>query len=124
DRDGAGQDYRQAVRRDPGHAQARLCLAEYLLYVNKYEEAAEHFRQLLARDRETAPLLGLARCRHLQGQTDQAQRLLDEELAYEAGLICLRNGQKVEARRWFRKALRLDPRHEGARRGLEQLARE
>ena len=217
DRDGAGQDYRQAVRRDPGHAQARLRLAEYLLYDKKYEEAAEHFRQLLARDRETAPLLGLARCRHLQGQTDEAQRLLDEvlaresppvaalverarlaaeradfraaerwyrraldrdpsdheanyglahalralrrpeeseaveartarierdlkrlfelheqmgkkpgdpDLAYEAGLICLRNGQKVEARRWFRKALRLDPRHEGARRGLEQLARE
>src|SRR5262249_6038230 len=53
-----------------------------------------------------------------------AQDLNDAELPYEAGVICLRNGQRAEAARWFRNALQRDPRHGGARRGREEAARQ
>jgi tetratricopeptide (TPR) repeat protein len=213
----AGEDYRRAVERDPGHARAKKRLAEYLVYAGEAEEAAGLFGQLLEREPEDAALvLGLARCRHLQGRFAEARELLapllardsppvpalverarlsqeeddysdaaqwyrealardpferdacyglgqclralgrpeearvyqarnaeierdiksltrlyermaerpdDPELPYEAGRICLRNGQKGEARRWFRNVLQLDPRHAGARRGLEEAVR-
>jgi tetratricopeptide (TPR) repeat protein len=203
------------VRRDPEHAQARRYLAEYLTYAGEHEQAAGHFGWLLARDPgDAASLLGLARCRRLQGRADEARHLLaglldrddapvaalveqaaldqdkadfraaeawyrralrrdpfcheacyglaqclralkrpkearafegltarierdlkrlselreqmarapeDPGLPCEAGTICLRNGQKDEARRWLRKALRLNPDHPEARRRLEQL---
>jgi hypothetical protein len=43
----------------------------------------------------------------------------DVDLPYQAGMICLRNGQKAEARRWFRNVLQRQPQHDGALRGLE-----
>jgi tetratricopeptide (TPR) repeat protein len=210
--DKAGEDYRQAVRRDPEHVQAGKRLAEYLIYAGEIEDAAAIFEQLLKREPEDIVLsLGLARCRRLQGKTTEAQQLLDElltraspsvavlversrvaqnkgdvheaekwyrqalvedpfdhdacyglaqclrslgseneaqdyeakasrieqdlkqlsklvenmaqnpgdlELAYEAGKICLRNGQKAEAKRWFRNVLQGNPNHDGARQGL------
>ncbi|TMQ35746.1 MAG: tetratricopeptide repeat protein [Planctomycetota bacterium] len=210
----AGEDYRQAVRRDPEHVPARKRRAEYLIYTGAYPEAAALFQQLLEREPQDVNLvLGLARCRRAQGKTAEAERLLDQllghgsapaavlversclaretgdfgaaekwyrqalaqdpsdydacyglgqclralgrpkeaqdfeaqaahidrdlkrlrqlheqmarnpdnvELPYEAGMICLRNGQKNEARRWFRNVLQGNPYHEGARKGLEQ----
>jgi tetratricopeptide (TPR) repeat protein len=210
----AGEDYRQAARRDPGHVEAHKRWSEYLIYAGQYHEAAG----LIGRLREQQPgdvglQLGLARCRRALGETAEAEPLLDEliaggkatapvlverarlarekgdlpgaekwfrqalakdpadydacyglgqslralsrpqeageiearaaqldrdikqlrqlhehmarhpddlELPYEAGLICLRQGQKAEARRWFRNVLQGNPSHEGARRGLEQ----
>jgi tetratricopeptide (TPR) repeat protein len=210
----AGEDYRQAARRDPRHSQARERWAEYLLYAGQYQEAAQLFRQLAERDPQDVGLqLGLARCRHALGEIPQAESLLDNliangkatvpvllerarlargdgdlpgaekwfrqaltqdpsdydacyglgqclralsrprdaeefearaaqldravkrlrdlheqiarhpedlELPYQAGLICLRSGQKAEARRWFRNVLQRNPSHEGARHGLEE----
>jgi tetratricopeptide (TPR) repeat protein len=212
--DQAGEDYRQAVRRDPENVPASKRLAEYLLYAGELDKAADLFQQLLEREPGDATIqLGLARCRRLQGKAAEAQRLLDAllakdsplvpvlverarlaqgqgdyaqaekwyrqalaqdpsdydacyglgqclrfldrsaeaqdyearaaqidrdlkrlmqlseqmakdpndlELPYEAGTICLRNGQKAEARRWFRNVLQGNPYHEGARKGLEQ----
>jgi tetratricopeptide (TPR) repeat protein len=214
----AGEDYRQAVRHDPEHTQARQRLAEYLLSASEYQEAAALFEQLLQQQpHDATSLLGLAKCRRLQGEITEAEHLLDDllihdspsvaalveraslaqekqefdaaekwfrqalaqdpfdrdachglarclralerpteaetyearraqierdlerlaelceqmgknpndaGLPYQAGLICLRNGQKAEARRWFRNVLQRQPEHEGARQGLEELVRQ
>src|SRR5205085_11839576 len=83
--DKAGQDYRDAVRRDPEHLPARKRLAEHLLHTNRYAEASELFEALLKEEPEDAALrLGLARCHRLQGETAQAEALLEELLAADA----------------------------------------
>ncbi|HKB37463.1 MAG TPA: tetratricopeptide repeat protein, partial [Gemmataceae bacterium] len=115
-----------------------------------YREAVKWYREALKRDSsDPDACYALARCLRAQGRQKEAQtyearaaeiegdlhtlaqlteRMLtapgDPELPYRAGMICLRNGQKGEARRWFRNALQRAPGHEGARRGLEQLSRE
>jgi tetratricopeptide (TPR) repeat protein len=105
--------YRRAVDRDPSDYEACHGLAQCLRALKRPEEAA-HFQARAARiDRDLKRLARL--------HEEMARKPEDAELAYEAGMICLRNGQKDEARRWFRKALRLNPDHQGARRGLEQL---
>ncbi len=40
------------------------------------------------------------------------------DLRYRASLICARNGQKAEARRWLLSVLRLDKHHRLAREAL------
>jgi Flp pilus assembly protein TadD len=62
----------------------------------------------------------LERLRLLHAQMGQNPD--DPELPYEAGLICLRNGQKAEARRWFLNVLQGSPTHAGARRGWKQAS--
>jgi predicted Zn-dependent protease len=76
--DVAEKNYRAAVDAQPGHAQARLELAEFLLRVKKIDEAAGHFEQLQTRRYQMpAVLMGLALCRRQQGRTEEERELLD-----------------------------------------------
>lgn len=112
--------------------------------------AEKWFRRALARDAfDDEAWYGLGRCLRELGRLAEAKDCEDRvarikkdverlhrlheqmgkgvkgpEIPCEAGMICLRNGQKAEARRWFRNALQWDPSHEGARQGLEQSDRE
>ncbi|HEY1859360.1 MAG TPA: tetratricopeptide repeat protein, partial [Gemmataceae bacterium] len=78
----AEQYFRAAVNAQPGHAQARLELAQFLLRQRRYAEAAGHLEQLRERHyRPAAVLMGLALCRRQEGQTQKERELLDTLLA-------------------------------------------
>jgi predicted Zn-dependent protease len=78
----AEKDYRAAIESQPGHAQARLELAQFLLRHDKADEALDHFEQLRKR-RYQMPLvlMGLALCCRQQGRTAEERELLDTLLA-------------------------------------------
>jgi tetratricopeptide (TPR) repeat protein len=90
----------------------------------------------------------LAQCLHRQKKTDRAQKLearwkkIDADLQrlrqlhqdigkepnhpmprFQAGEICLRNGQTAEALRWFAGALQVDPQHAPTRKALADYQR-
>ncbi len=129
----AGEDYRQAVRHDPDHLPARQRLAEYLLSVGEHQEAAVLFEQLLQRQpHDAANVLGLAKCRRLQGDIAEAERLLNDLLiddsAYTPALIeranlALDQSEFDGAERWFRQALDQDPFDRDACYGLARCLR-
>src|SRR5262249_9084046 len=131
--DKAGEDYRQAVRRDPEHAPARRRLAEYLFAAGALDEAAGLFQQLLAREPDDVTLrLGLARCRRAQGKTAEAQRLLEELLArdppplpalVERSRLAQQQGDPAGAEKWYRQALAQDSFDHEACYGLAQCLR-
>jgi len=80
--DDAEKDYRAAIDAQPGHAQARLELAQFLLRHDKADDAVEHFEQLRKRRYQLpAVLMGLALCRRQQGRTAEERELLDALLA-------------------------------------------
>jgi tetratricopeptide (TPR) repeat protein len=115
----AGEDYRQAIRLDPDHLPARQRLAEYLLSIGEHQEAAVLFEQLFQWQRhDAASVLGLAKCRRLQGDIAEAERLLDDLLIYESAYtpalverasLALDQSKFDSAERWFRQALDQDP---------------
>jgi tetratricopeptide (TPR) repeat protein len=104
--------YRQALARDPSDDEACYGLARCLRELGRVSEAKVYE----------------ARAKRIKADVERLHRLHEQmdkgpvgpEVPYEAGMICLRNGQKAEARRWFRNALQRDPGHQGAQRGLEQ----
>jgi predicted Zn-dependent protease len=80
--DDAEKDYRAAIEAQPGHAQARLELAQFLIRHDKADEAEDHFEQLRKRHyRVPAVLMGLALCRRHQGRTAEEREFLDALLA-------------------------------------------
>ncbi len=112
-------------------------IAWHELGLHKFAEAEEYLQQALA----AAPFdldicYALAQCLRRQQKVEQAEKLqarwkkMDADLQrlrqlhqdigkdpnnpaprFQAGEICLRNGQTKEALRWFAGALRVDPKH-------------
>jgi predicted Zn-dependent protease len=117
--DEAGKHFRAAVEAHPGHAQARLELAQFLFRRDNIEEAANHFEQLRKRRVQTpAVTLGLALCRRHQGRIDEERELLDELLTRapddadaltERGKLELDANDLDAAERDLRKAVALAP---------------
>jgi tetratricopeptide (TPR) repeat protein len=115
----AGQDYRHAVARAPGHAQARRRLGELLLFEGRPDEAAANFEHLLRDEPAEADLLfGLARCHRRQGRTAEARTLLDRLLAgparrgavlLERARVAQEEGDGAGAEEGFRRAVAQDP---------------
>lgn len=113
------KDYRAAVGAHPEHAPARLKLAETLLLAGTPKEALEQYEWLAARwPEQHAVKLGLARCRRLLGEADEARRLADAlvrsapkdgEALWERGQVELDRGEAAEAEPWLRKALQARP---------------
>src|SRR5207302_3618447 len=103
-----------------GNSGARQRLAEFLLATTDSTAALGHFEYLRRQDPgNPALLLGLARCRRRQGQTDEAKRLLDDLLAHhprevaalnERAGIARTESQPGVAERLYRRALEQDPR--------------
>src|SRR5262249_43625084 len=81
---------------------------------------AEPHLAILARDHGADPqvMAGLARCRFLQGDVDEARRLFDAVLAIHPedfsallhrGKLELEDRHAAEAETWLRRALQVDP---------------
>ena len=103
--------FRQALARDPFDRDACHGLGQCLRALGQPKEAEIYEAR---RARIDSDLEQLAKLCEQMGKTPN-----DADLPYQAGLICLRNGQKAEARRWFRNVLQHEPQHGGALRGLE-----
>jgi tetratricopeptide (TPR) repeat protein len=104
--------FRQALAQDSFDRDACHGLARCLQALGRPTEAETYDARKAQIDRD------LERLAHLCEQMGQNPN--DADLPYQAGMICLRNGQKAEALRWFRNVLQHQPQHEGARRGLEE----
>jgi tetratricopeptide (TPR) repeat protein len=109
--EGAENWFRLALAQDPFERDACHGLGQCLRALGRSTEAEIYESRTAQIDRDLAQLSKL--CEQI-GQNPN-----DADLPYQAGMICLRNGQKAEARRWFRNVLQLQPEHEGARQGLE-----
>jgi tetratricopeptide (TPR) repeat protein len=106
--------YRQAADVDPYDAEICLALA-HLVRRRSPQEAARLRQRARAIEADLDRLYAL--------HAKMARKPGDAQLRYEAAVICLRNGQKAEGRRWLLSTLRIDPGHGPAREALAKLAR-
>src|SRR5205807_219588 len=112
-------DYRRALELSPQRDDERLHVAEILITIRQPEEAVRHLALLSERRPEDVKVLvNLARCHRLQGQSDEARRILDQVLARtpqdavaltERGRLELDNNRPSAAEPWLRKAVTLVP---------------
>ena len=117
----AAEDYKQALELSPGRAEVRMRLAELYLDHSDPVQAEPHLLQLSKMDTNRPEvLLGLARCRFLQGRLNEARSLLDRVLAaqpeeptallYRGKLEMQTEPPRPEAAEaYFRRALNVDP---------------
>ncbi|HEY7331276.1 MAG TPA: tetratricopeptide repeat protein [Gemmataceae bacterium] len=111
--------YRAALTADPTLDEARLSLCDALMQLGSFEEAQPHVEYLCARLPDNPKVqVYLARIRDRQGQSEQAERILEGVLAQQShyapalldrGILALRAGQFVEAEKYLREAVQLDP---------------
>ncbi|HEV3449076.1 MAG TPA: tetratricopeptide repeat protein, partial [Gemmataceae bacterium] len=111
--------YGRAVALDPESDEARLNLAEILIYTHKAPEALRQFEILAERQPgNVAVVLGQARCKAELSETEEARKLFDRlvgvkpddaTILAESGKLLLNAGQVVEAETRLRAALRLAP---------------
>jgi Tfp pilus assembly protein PilF len=111
--------FRRVVELDPDNDDARLKLAGMLTDAHPLE-ALEHFEILRPRLGDTPAVLGgLACCRRLLNQPDEARRLLEQLLAQdprngralgERGRLAMQVESAAKAEPWFRQALDEMPR--------------
>ncbi|HTU92150.1 MAG TPA: tetratricopeptide repeat protein [Gemmataceae bacterium] len=134
----AADSYRHALELDPDHEEAHLGYAVALLEGKNYVEAGKHFDRLLQIQPENLRVqVGLAECLEGQGETAEAERIVDEVLAQQPqfasalslrGQFALKKGQWAEAATALRQALRGNPLDHRARysliRCLEQNGQE
>ncbi|HEV2949270.1 MAG TPA: tetratricopeptide repeat protein [Gemmataceae bacterium] len=129
----AAADFREVVRRDSNHFEARLRLAQCLLSNAQMSEAKEELlrcRELNPKRAE--PLIGLANCALEEQDWDRANELLREALelkwnslialAMKGDLHLLRQ-EPAEAVPFFQKLLVLDPMNKAAHLKLAQAYR-
>ncbi|HEY2156266.1 MAG TPA: tetratricopeptide repeat protein [Isosphaeraceae bacterium] len=77
-------DYREVLKRDPNHAEARLGLADELARAHRDRDAADAYDSYLADHPDSAPALaGAGRCAIALGDEDAAVRHLDRALALD-----------------------------------------
>lgn len=120
DRNGAIKEYKQALEQDADHVPARLRLAELYLERNDPLAALPHLELLWKRFPDRPDIQArLGQCRYLQGETEEARRLLEAAVAQlpNDDLACLHLGKiymqatpprSAEAEVWLRRALALD----------------
>jgi tetratricopeptide (TPR) repeat protein len=109
---------RRAISRDPLnvdiHYQLYLCLGlQKGREADRDAEKAEHDRLKAERDR-----LGQILTVEMSKSPD------DPDLNYEVGMIYYKRGLKAAARRWWERALNLDPGHQAAQKALFELLKE
>lgn len=118
----------QVAFSDQDPARAERCYRKALqLDASDTEACYGMARALVARDRRKEADGFLERGRAIERDLAQLRELHEKigrepgnaQLRYEAGLICLRNGQQDEGRRWLLSALRIDRHHQPAQRALE-----
>jgi tetratricopeptide (TPR) repeat protein len=129
----AAADFREVLRRNPDHLEARLRLAQYLLGNAHMKEAREEFLKCNHLDPERPePLIGLANCALEEQDWNRANNLLTQALerqwnslialALKGDLHLLRQ-QNSEAIQCFQKILVLEPTNKAAHLKLAQAFR-
>lgn len=111
--------YRRAVELDPDNDDARLELAGQLARANNVEEALAQFESLRQKQGDTSAVLkGLAYCRRMMNQPDEARRLIEVVLTEhprdwralaERGQLALEYESALEAEKWLRQAVAVAP---------------
>jgi tetratricopeptide (TPR) repeat protein len=104
---------RRAVAIDPHDPETCYDLFRCLSLLGRKTEAARYE----ARSRRLRE--DFERLWYLGQKIGQSPR--DADLRYQAGVICVRNGQSNEAERWFRGALQIDPGHHLTHRALADI---
>jgi tetratricopeptide (TPR) repeat protein len=122
----AMNDYREALRRDPSLAAARLGLAEALRKAHRNDEAASEYEAYLAqKPGDAAAHLGAGQNLMEKGDPDAATRHLERALALdprsapalkELAEHALRRGEFARALGYLDRAVALDPDDAAARR--------
>jgi predicted Zn-dependent protease len=112
-------DYGRAVELDSGDDESRLRVAELLLALQRFEDAARHFEALQERQPDSPEVLyGLARVRAEKGKSKEAITLLERLLEFhkdhagalaERGRLALEANDPAEAERWLRRAVHSAP---------------
>jgi Flp pilus assembly protein TadD len=131
--DRAAADFRQTIRLNPNHMDARLRLAQCLLSNAQMNEAKEELLRCRQLDPQRAePLIGLANCALEEQDWEKANELLTQALelkwnspialAMKGDLYLLRQ-QPSEAIPYFQKVLVLDPTNKAAHLKLAQAYR-
>jgi Tfp pilus assembly protein PilF len=111
--------YRHVVELDPENLPARLTFAGLVCEHDGPRQALAHFDYVRNRRGDTPEVLvGLAHCRRLLNETDQARRLLDKALALrprngsalaERSRLAFQSESAAQAERWFRRAVEVMP---------------
>jgi tetratricopeptide (TPR) repeat protein len=127
----AAASFRRALELDPEHEEARIGLAVALLDSQgdpDVAEAATQFEYIRQRQPDNLSVqIGLAECRKMLGQFDEAVKLVDGVLTRQPdyppalslrGRLALDQGQFVEAETWLRQAFQRDPYNDVIRRAL------
>jgi tetratricopeptide (TPR) repeat protein len=124
----ANEDYRKALELDPDLIPVRLRVAEIFLEDKQAPEALPHLERLYRQAPERADVRArLGMCRFLQGQTDEARRLLesavpklpnDPALLVYLAKLDIQDGRGPEAEARLRKVLKADPSDAEARYNL------
>lgn len=114
----AMQDYLQALELKPGLTRVRLRVAEMLLEEKRPLDALPHLEQLISQLPDSPEVQArLGQCRFLQGQMEEARRLLeaaaphlpkDPALLLHLAKLELQEGRVTEAEHWARRVLQLD----------------
>ena len=106
---------RRALEVDAHDYETWFALGQSLQQAGKEKEA----RQCLSRSEQIR-----ADFQHLRELAAKAgEKPTDPAPRYQAGMICLRNGQEQEALRWFNGALQVDPNYQPARKALAEYSR-
>jgi tetratricopeptide (TPR) repeat protein len=92
-------ELRQALARDPGHAEARLALAALLLDAQRLDEGEEVLGALGPAATRPAALALSARAADLRGLAERAEALVDEALRGGGSCRALDHGRELAARR-------------------------
>ncbi|AMV25652.1 tetratricopeptide repeat protein [Gemmata sp. SH-PL17] len=108
------EDFRRVLDLDPGRDYARRRLADAVISLGGYEEAARNLEVLRARHPDDPGLVArLARCYNFLGRRDEARRLLDETLERHPddgpclrtrGQLAMTEDRKADAEQWLRRA--------------------
>ena len=125
----AKEAFREALRLNENHLEARRMLAGFLQFESP-EEAMIHYEKLLERQPDNIAFkFDLARTQRTLGKLQEAKLNLDELLAknplnvtllLEQGHLAMDLGQLDEAERWFKQALTQEPENGDARLALSQ----
>jgi tetratricopeptide (TPR) repeat protein len=115
----ATKDYRRVVELDPDNDEGRLRLSALLQDQALPAEALNHLEYLIRKRPEDPDILvRLARCRMALGQADEASAVLERVLRDNPhfrpalcarGELAAQQNDPVEAEKWLREALALDP---------------
>src|SRR5262249_52490586 len=118
------QDYQLSLSKNPDFDECRLQLAQLQLKTGRTADARPHFEELHRRRPDNPDIaVGLAQCLSGAGETDAAERLLDQILAKdgkhpgalaERGRLLLDQSRAAEAEPWLRKAYEAMPQEPSA----------